>query len=448
MRNAFIRITHHNVVNEESKYHDYKPNEVVDYSFEQICHILKNWSETKQFTYYAIKHEADIDVNQEHYHIVITFNSPTKWDQIKKKFPLGDIERCKHGVPACVKYLVHLNDPDKTQYSWDSIIHNDPYGLDRFKNKNGLNTLDALLIKIGNGQIREYEITKYVDPIFYVKNRKKIESALDYFMHSQARKIDRNIKVFVFQGDARVGKTDMAKAYSYLKGYDAPCISGGSNDPWQFYQGNEVMILDDMRDNAFRLSDLLKIIDPYNNTPVPRRYSNSYFIGDYIIITTNKPIWDFYSGPDVADESRKALFARINRIIDFKKDKNSNDVTFHAIRYNINKDRFERSKTIYRYTSLRDLSNNEIEYLMEFAGEYDNPEDVFSLFELIEKTSTNKKIYFDDFAEGNYEVLPRTQTYLGWKAPESLTADSSQTKEEQEKQVDNYIWNPVDEDAF
>lgn len=107
-----------------------------------------------------------------------------------------------------------------------------------------------------------------------------------------------------------------------------------------------------------------------------------------------------------------------------------------------------RLATIYRYTSLRDLSNNEIEYLMDFAGEYDNPEDVFSLFELIEKTSTNKKIYFDDFAEGNYEVLPRTQTYLGWKAPESLTTDSSQTKEEQEKQVDNYIWNPVDEDAF
>lgn len=454
-RNAFIRISQHNVIKKESKYHNYKANEIVDYSFEQICQLLSQWAESKQFLYYAIEHDADIDENSNHYHIVLKFNSPTQWDQIKKKFPLGYIEKCKHGVTACIQYLIHLNDPTKVQYSWESIVHNDPNGIERFKNKSDKQKLNDLLIKIGNGQIREYEITKYVDVLYYVKNKKKIETALEFFMHKQARNIDRNIKVFVFQGDARVGKTDMAKAYSYLKGYDAPCISGGSNDPWQFYQGHEVMILDDVRDSTFKLSDLLKIIDPYNNTPVPRRYSNTYFLGNYIILTTNKPIWNFYSGETVSEESKKALFARINRIIDFTRD--DNGIYFHPIRYNIDKDRFEKSKTQYDYKPLRKLTFREKNALMESAEDYDNPEEVFSLFESVDEDGLPQNKCFNEFAEGNYEVLQRNHAYVDWRDPESLEINDESIQEEQDEQgtqgeqvaqVGNYTWNPEEEIIF
>ena len=61
--------------------------------------------------------------------------------------------------------------------------------------------------------------------------------------------------------------------------------------------------------------DLLKALDPHNNTSVSARYKNKMFLGDTIFICTNIPITEWYMGEELV--LRNALYRRISRIFQF-----------------------------------------------------------------------------------------------------------------------------------
>ena len=71
----------------------------------------------------------------------------------------------------------------------------------------------------------------------------------------------------------------------------------------------DVLILDDLRDSDFKFTDLLKILDNHTKSTVKSRYHNKAFIGDTIVITSYKPLQDWYF--DVPSESKHQLYRRI-----------------------------------------------------------------------------------------------------------------------------------------
>ena len=119
---------------------------------------------------------------------------------------------------------------------------------------------------------------------------------------------DRDIKVIMFTGDTGTGKTTYAKHICDNQ-HKTYCVSSSSNDPMQDYKGEDVLILDDIRDSTFKFSDLLKVLDNHTNSTVASRYNNKAFIGDTIIITSAVPLMKWYENK--TDEDRAQLYRRI-----------------------------------------------------------------------------------------------------------------------------------------
>jgi hypothetical protein len=72
------------------------------------------------------------------------------------------------------------------------------------------------------------------------------------------------------------------------------CVSSASNDPFQDYFGQDILILDDLRDVDISYTDLLKALDKHTKSTVKSRYHNKCFLGDMIIITSCVPLEDWY----------------------------------------------------------------------------------------------------------------------------------------------------------
>ena len=119
---------------------------------------------------------------------------------------------------------------------------------------------------------------------------------------------NRNIDVIFMSGPTGVGKTTFAKNYCEKAGLSY-CVSSSSNDPMQDYKGQDVLILDDLRDDSFKFSDMLKLLDNHTKSTVSSRYHNKGFIGSLIIITSAKPLNDWYF--DVLKEDKEQLYRRI-----------------------------------------------------------------------------------------------------------------------------------------
>lgn len=328
MRNAIIRVAEKNTLKMDNEELGLKAGDTLMYQKSDIMQTLEEWSMVKNYKYYLIEHNED--ENNKHWHAVLTFDSPTAFEQIKAKFPYGDIERCQYGVKNCVQYLVHMNNPEKHQYSWDEVITNAPAKLEDYKIPRGQSESEKIkdiLEKIGNGELKEFEIGK-IEQNLYIKFYSRIKKAFEYRQKAVILNPNRYIQVIVLQGPPRVGKSTFCKVYA-KNNNKSICFSSSSNDPWQEYAGQDIFVYDDFNYTRNKIEDLLKAFDPHNLSSVSARYRNKLFVGDTIFVCTNTPIFKWYSWAD--DLHRIALFMRISCVLEFK------DIENGISHYTVNK---------------------------------------------------------------------------------------------------------------
>jgi len=259
-----------------------------------------------------IEHEADIEVSKTHFHVVIKFKHPQSFDVIKNRFPYGDIESAR-SIKSSVQYLIHMNDKSKKQYPWDAIKTNcedmTPFKVQSLQQQ--AVTIQRVLEDIEKGIIREYNQFDLIPIEIWALNKTKIVNGLTYYREKICMDKHRQIKVIFISGETGTGKTTMAKQYcdNAKKSY---CVSSSSNDPMQDYKGEDVLILDDLRDDDFKYNDLLKVLDNHTKSSVRSRYNNKSFIGELIIITSHKPINNWYY--DIEREKKEQLFRRVTEL--------------------------------------------------------------------------------------------------------------------------------------
>ena len=320
MKTAFIR------VHEENNTQD----GLVSYSFDYIKEHVEDLAFRYDGLQYAfIVHDKDKDEDgatvARHYHIVIWFNIGTKnirFKMLKEAFPHGSIKPCG-SVNASVQYLVHKNDTSKYQYNKEDIITNvsqddlDVLFVNDGKLEKKMNKLseqkylEDVINKIGEGVIRRYNQQDFIDIQLYSKYRTRIENAFKYQDMVFFGNPERNIKViFIGGNETGVGKTEFAKR-AFCDDVNGVCVSSTSNDPLQDYIDQDVLIFDDLRDNAFTFQDLLKALDPFNKSSIKSRYHNKMFKGKYIIITSFDPLKDWYK--NISKEKKTQLYRRISK---------------------------------------------------------------------------------------------------------------------------------------
>lgn len=309
MKTAFIRVS--SVNNTQ--------NGVIKYKKADIEKIITEWCKTTDFEYWFIEHTADDEVSMTHWHIVIRFKNPMPFDNVKKHFPYGDIESAK-SIKKSVQYLVHQNDQSKVQYKWSDVATNcrdmSPFKVQ--SNAQGEVTIQRIMEQIDNGEIREFNQFEIIPIEIWAKYKTRIENGLTYYRERVYMDKHREINVVFMSGATGTGKTTFAKKWcdTTKKSY---CISSTSNDPMQDYKGEDVLILDDLRDSDYQFTDLLKILDNHTKSTMKSRYHNKAFIGDTIIITSYRPLNDWYF--NVERESKEQLYRRIKTMYKFYEDK-------------------------------------------------------------------------------------------------------------------------------
>ena len=255
---------------------------------EPLQDILKRYSTIKKWAY--ILHDKDKDTTP-HFHIYVNFgDTGVESSEVAKWFGIQEsqIEKVKGRASDMLLYLIHGNDSQqhKYQYSPDEVVAN-------FNFKSAITEAKIL------GNFDKYS---YAQQLRYIKTQPKDEQVKlykklkDYWkLHCEYLTLnpDRNIDVMFITGKAGSGKTYYAKKFLEKLDYDF-AISSSSNDPFQDYQGQDAIILDDVRDTVFEFQDLLKMLDNNTASSFKSRFANKVFNGKMIVLTSSVPLHYWY----------------------------------------------------------------------------------------------------------------------------------------------------------
>ena len=345
-RNSFIRVTGtNNTVKGE-----------IIYNAGDIKRTLDVWAKKIKLKYWFIQHDADINDSKTHFHILVSFKSPVPFKNLKSKFPFGHIESARN-KKNCAIYLLHGNDKLKVQYHKEQIITNDPIQLDNLLVNYDPSALtkDDYLLQISDGDIREWSQFELIPSDIWIKNKMIFENAFTYYKQKYYMSKNRKVNVIYVFGETSTGKTTFVKDYCQRLSLSL-CVSSSSNDPLQDYKGEDVLLLDDLKKDAFSYQDMLKILDNHTKSTAKSRYVNKIFMGATIFITSISSLYDWYF--DETSESKKQLYRRIKELYKFDKNK----IT-----------RFVYSEIFHRYEEIETTDN----YI---KAKFENVEPIKSLF--------------------------------------------------------------------
>lgn len=275
----------------------------------KVGDILREHKVIKKYAY--ILHDKDPDTSP-HYHIYLNFGrSGIALPDIAKWFGLQEscVERVKGRPVDVLKYLVHGNDSqqNKHQYSYDEVVAN----------------FDFLAEIESDKVLGDFEKYSYAQQLQYVNTLPVSEKSAAHTkleklwkIHCQCLVLNpyRKIDVMFITGKGGTGKTYYAKKLLEKMGYDY-CISSSSNDPFQDYMGQQAIILDDLRDEAFDFPDLLKILDNNTASSVRSRFANKVFNGKVIVITSTVPLQFWYPKLKCDRDSIQQLYRRITSYV-------------------------------------------------------------------------------------------------------------------------------------
>lgn len=282
-----------------------------------------------------------VEKKSEHFHIVIKFmdGATSTLQNIASAigFELQAIEKAKKGKYSydnMLSYLIHIKNPDKSQYDYKKVIscglsdadgkpmykqYVDIYreqkqdwekGRAKVKAQQAKTDIDELEEMILTGQLTKSQVV-LTDGYFtvYSRNARRCEDAFRVYGERRAYKTlqamqngEFKLSVFFITGVAGSGKTRMAKQFVDLlikasSDYDEAwrvCQTAATN-PMDDYNGEEILFMDDVRGSAMSASDWLKLLDPHNISPSSARYHNKVPACRAVIITSTKePIEFFY----------------------------------------------------------------------------------------------------------------------------------------------------------
>lgn len=268
---------------------------------------------------YAISevHDKDIDEDgnpvKEHIHVMLCFQNARSLKNVASI--LGDkpqyLEKWDERANNGFAYLVHATSGAKVkaQYSPEKVLANFPYVEELKKQtlevlkKKSRQKIDVLLDAYYNEEMTLDELEQELTGAQYGRYKKQIDTITSKILERHADiwrqdmlKNNRRVKVIWIYGAAGTGKTSLARSIAKQDGR-AYYVSGSSRDVFQSYNGEHILILDELRSNVIPYHDLLRILDPFGNQErimAPARYSDKSLACDLIIITTPFNPVDFY----------------------------------------------------------------------------------------------------------------------------------------------------------
>lgn len=265
-----------------------------------------------------ILHDKDIDEDNKllepHIHAFINFDNARHITSIAKILEIEPqyFEIWRGNANNGYGYLIHatLDASEKYQYSEDEVIAN--FDFKELMNnirkgiKLSLTEKDNVIIKkcldkIKLGLLSLKDAEELLSGSQYAKAKTQIEntwrlrqSKIAEEWRKEMVEQERSIQVIYIYGFSGSGKTRLAKDYAEKSDSDY-FLTGSSRDPFQLYEGQSTVILDELRPSTFPYNDLLKLLDPFNTrSNVPSRYQDKNLVCDVVLITSPYSPREFY----------------------------------------------------------------------------------------------------------------------------------------------------------
>ncbi|EOB3523584.1 Rep family protein [Enterococcus faecalis] len=251
-----------------------------------------------------------------HYHIILRFENAKSINSVAKKLQILPqyIEKWDKNYANGYSYLLHetSNSTNKHTYQISEVYANFDYENEMNKirlinqvEKNSIKLSNAhlnhLIDQIKLGHISKREVKKMIPGFQLALYERKIEVAYQAYKESYYQKWKINMKetntqvnIFWFYGSSGTGKTRYARMYANNLS-ESVFVTGSSRDPFQLYDLENIIILDELRPHTFSYDDLLKLLDPYNNDKMgASRYFDKPITASTIITSPYDPI-SFYN---------------------------------------------------------------------------------------------------------------------------------------------------------
>ncbi|WP_440210904.1 Rep family protein [Streptococcus merionis] len=209
-------------------------------------------------------------------------------------------------------YLVHrtANALDKYQYPLEAVISNFDYpakmeqitkNVKRRENMKEGELINEFLDLLYANEITLEEVEEILTGSQYAKAaalikkvmEKKQEKVIKAFIKEMEESHSRKEIIYIY-GQSGTGKTRLAIDYADKASEDY-FITGSSKDPFQDYNNEAIVIMDELRPETFSYDDLLKILDPYNfNVMLPVRFYDKALTAKTIFITSPYSPYELY----------------------------------------------------------------------------------------------------------------------------------------------------------
>ncbi|WP_159458287.1 Rep family protein [Listeria sp. ILCC792] len=287
----------------------------------------------------GIIHDKDTNENGEpiekHVHVVLQFKNPRSLEKLAKLInepQVSSFQQWRGNVNNAYSYLIHRTNEaqEKYQYAIEEVKANFDYPalmntISKKVTQRGLikdnEIIRDFLDRLGTGELSKEEVISNLTGSQFAKAKKQINDVHQQVQAEKAKIWLTNrknsgepITVIWIYGNSETGKTVLAKKYASAeqKNY---FITGSSKDSFQHYEGEHIVILDELRPKTFPYDDLLKMLDPYGENPkAPSRFFDKSLMVDLFIITSPyspKQFYDEIFGCKKTIDSFKQLQRRI-----------------------------------------------------------------------------------------------------------------------------------------
>lgn len=329
-----------------------------NYMYEQqIAHLPNNMTPDEIYAHVeqnikpkkmaCIVHDKDLkDDNktpaEAHIHMMLQFENERSLNQLAKD--IGDnpqqLESWKGRVENGFSYLIHATDNarHKHQYSVDEVTANFDYAdlikrtakkVTKTSNIVKENTANSLLDLVGAGEMTLMEAKKQLTGSDYAKLADKLKKAHELYLERSAEKLHKQmvenneiVSVHWFYGQSECGKTYLAEILAKEMG-TAYYKTTTTTDPFQFYQAEQIIILDELRPEVISYSELLALLNPFSRgkVAVSSRYFNKALSCKTIFITTPYNPIEFYRGyhSNRMDKGEQ-LYRRLSSVLELNMD--------------------------------------------------------------------------------------------------------------------------------
>ena len=296
-------------------------------SQENIRQLLNNWVAV---SYYCMCDEIGHEGTY-HTHIFIAFKDVTRFSTIKNKFPTAHIEFCRGTAKENRDYIrkegKYENSKKKETNLPGTFFEFGEIPIERQGQRNDITDQYAM---IKNG-MSNYEILEQYEGDVDIDRVKKTRVEVENHKYKYEF---RNVKVIYSYGDTGTGKTYSAYKESLEAEKEVYKVDEYKN-PFDLYDGEEVIILDDWRDTEMSITSMLRLLDIYP-LKLACRYAPKIARYQTVYITSNIPLEKCYfsNKHNIDTVTVNAFLRRITeyRVYTGRGEYNTKEIKFHEVK--------------------------------------------------------------------------------------------------------------------